>query len=234
LGQGIALGLAEAGADVVVLDHETPTETLAQIETLGRRSASVVRDLSGVRAADAAATLEEAIHALGRLDILVNNAGIIRRAPCLEFSEADWQSVIDLNLSAVFYLSQAAARHFVASGQGGKILLMASMLSFQGGRLVPSYAAAKSGIAGLTRSLAAEWASHGINVNALAPGYMATEFTQALREDPQRAQAILSRIPAGRWGTPDDLKGAAVFLASPASNYIHGAILPVDGGWLTT
>lgn len=234
LGQGIALGLAEAGADVVLLDREAPVETLTQMEALGRRAVAMVRDLSELRAADAATIIDEAAHALGHLDIVVNNAGIIRRASSLEFSEADWQDVIDLNLSAVFYLSQAAARYFVAAGQGGKIILMASMLSFQGGRFVPSYAAAKSGILGLVRALAAEWASYGINVNALAPGYMATDFTQALRDDPQRATSILSRIPAGRWGTPDDLKGAAVFLASNASDYVHGVALPVDGGWLTT
>ncbi len=234
LGQGIALGLAEAGADIVVLDRESPQETCSQIAALGRCAGEIVRDLSGIHAAEASEILDETIRAHGRLDIVVNNAGIIRRAPSLTFSEADWQNVLDLNLSAVFYLSQAASQHFVTTGKPGKIILMASMLSFQGGRLVPSYAAAKSGIVGLTRALAAEWATYGINVNALAPGYMATDFTQALRDDPERAATILSRIPAGRWGTPDDLKGAAVFLASSASDYINGVTLPVDGGWLTT
>ena len=234
LGKGIALGLAEAGADIVVLDREPPEETVAQIEATGRRGIPLVRDLSEARTAECAEIIAGAVSALGRLDIVVNNAGIIRRAASLEFTEQDWQEVIDLNLSSVFYLSQAAARYFVEAGRAGKIILMASMLSFQGGRLVPSYAAAKSGIVGLTRAFAAEFAPYGINVNAIAPGYMATDFTQALRADPERAANIISRIPAGRWGTPDDLKGAAVFLASTASDYIHGAILPVDGGWLTT
>jgi 2-deoxy-D-gluconate 3-dehydrogenase len=176
--------------------------------------------------------VEECVAGLGRLDILVNNAGIIRRAPALEFSQEDWEAVLGINLSAAFYLSQAAARHFIGAGQGGKIINVASMLSFQGGILVPAYTAAKSGLAGLTRALANEWASHGINVNAIAPGYMATEVTAAIRADPTRAQAMLSRIPAGRWGAPSDLKGAVVFLASDASAYVHGAIIPVDGGWL--
>ena len=166
------------------------------------------------------------------LDILVNNAGIIRRAPALEFSETDWDDVLQINLRAVFFLSQAAARLMKQQG-GGKIINVASMLSFQGGILVPSYTAAKSGVAGLTRALANEWAKHGINVNAIAPGYMATDNTAPLRADPDRSKTILERIPAGRWGTPNDIKGAAVFLASAASDYMNGAVIPVDGGWLT-
>jgi 2-deoxy-D-gluconate 3-dehydrogenase len=169
---------------------------------------------------------------LGRLDILVNNAGIIRRAPALDFSETDWDDVLQINLKAMFFLSQAAARVMVKQG-GGKIINTASMLSFQGGVIVPSYTAAKSGVAGVTRALANEWAKHHINVNAIAPGYMATDNTTALRADPQRAASILDRIPAGRWGTPEDLQGIAVLLASPAADYMNGAIIPVDGGWLT-
>jgi len=172
------------------------------------------------------------VEALGRLDILVNNAGIIRRAPALEFSEADWDDVLQINLRAAFFLSQAAGKVMVAQGHG-KIINVASMLSFQGGIIVPSYTAAKSGIAGITRALANEWAGKGVNVNAIAPGYMATDNTAALRANPERGPAILARIPAGRWGEPADLRGAAVFLASSASDYVHGAILPVDGGWLT-
>jgi 2-deoxy-D-gluconate 3-dehydrogenase len=169
---------------------------------------------------------------MGRLDILVNNAGTIRRAPALEFSEADWDDVLQINLKAAFFLSQAAGREMVKH-KSGKIINIASMLSFQGGVIVPSYTASKSGIAGITRALANEWAKFGINVNAIAPGYMATENTAPLRANPDRAPAILERIPAGRWGVPEDLKGTVVFLASAASNYLNGAIIPVDGGWLT-
>ena len=176
--------------------------------------------------------VDQIVMDLGRLDILVNNAGIIRRAPALDFREEDWDDVLQINLKAAFFLSQAAARVMVPQGHG-KIINIASMLSFQGGIFVPSYTAAKSGIAGITRALANEWAKYGLNVNAIAPGYMATDNTAALRADTNRASAILERIPAGRWGMPDDLKGAVVFLASPASDYMHGAILPVDGGWLT-
>jgi 2-deoxy-D-gluconate 3-dehydrogenase len=168
---------------------------------------------------------------MGRLDILVNNAGIIRRAPALEFSEKDWDDVLQINLKATFFLSQAAAKVMVKQGSG-RIINVASMLSFQGGIIVPSYTAAKSAVAGVTRALANEWAKHNINVNAIAPGYMATDNTAPLRADPVRSQAILDRIPAGRWGTPDDLKGIVVFLASAASDYMTGAIVPVDGGWL--
>jgi 2-dehydro-3-deoxy-D-gluconate 5-dehydrogenase len=232
LGQGIALGLAEAGADIVALDRAALDETREQIAALGRRCHPLARDLAGTTPETARAIVAECIATLGRLDILVNNAGIIRRAPALEFSPDDWDAVLSINLSAAFYLSQAAARHFIAAGQGGKIINMASMLSFQGGTFVPAYTAAKSGLAGLTRALANEWAAQGVNVNAIAPGYMATEVTAGIRADPARERAVLGRIPAGRWGEPADLQGAVVFLASDAAAYLHGAIVPVDGGWL--
>ena len=233
LGQGIALGLAEAGADVVALDVLDPDATVERIQGLGRRASPLTRDLLGLSESSAGGIIDDAVAAFGRLDILVNNAGIIRRAPAMEFPQADWDAVLSINLSASFLLSQAFARRALAAGQGGKIINMASLLSFQGGTTVPAYAAAKSGIAGMTRALANEWAQHGINVNALAPGYFATELTSALRADPARAEPMLSRIPAGRWGDPTDLQGAAVFLASDAAAYVHGIILPVDGGWLS-
>jgi 2-deoxy-D-gluconate 3-dehydrogenase len=229
LGQGIAIALAEAGADIVAVGRSPATETGARVEALGRRFLDVRADLSSTEpvreAVDAAVTLN------GRLDIVVNNAGIIRRADSLDVEEADWDAVVDTNLKSVFFLSQAAARHMAAHG-GGKIVNIASLLSFQGGIRVPAYAASKSAVAGLTRALANEWAAHGINVNAIAPGYFDTNNTAALRADPVREPAILARIPAGRWGQPQDLAGAAVFLASRASDYVHGIVLPVDGGWL--
>jgi 2-dehydro-3-deoxy-D-gluconate 5-dehydrogenase len=232
LGAALAVGLAEAGADIVTLDLLPCETTRAHIQALGREVHTLQCDLSGLTPDRAQEIVQTCVTALGRFDILVNNAGILRRAPALDTPQEDWQAVLDLNLSAVFTLSQAAARHFTANDSPGKIIQIASMLSFQGGLFVPAYAAAKSGIAGLTRALANEWAGLGINVNAIAPGYMATEVTAELRADPVRNQAILNRIPAGRWGEPDDLKGAVVFLASEASRYVHGAILPVDGGWL--
>jgi 2-deoxy-D-gluconate 3-dehydrogenase len=228
----MALGLAEAGADVAGLDR-TPDcgETCEQVEALGRRFLNLSVDLRSASPHELQRTVAQVVEQLGRLDILVNNAGIIRRAPALEFSEQDWDDVLTINLRALFFLSQAAAR--VMRGQGGgKIISVASALSFQGGILVPSYTSAKSAVAGLTRALANEWASLGINVNAIAPGYMATDNTAPLRADPVRSAAILGRIPAGRWGDPADLKGAVVYLASDAARYVHGAILPVDGGWL--
>ncbi len=232
LGQALALGLAEAGADVAVLDRRPPDETCRAVAALGRHGHGITHDLREATPNTSRALIAGCVETLGRLDILVNNAGIIRRAPALDFSQDDWEAVLDINLSSAFYLSQAAARHFVAAGSGGKIINVASMLSFQGGILVPSYTAAKSGIAGLTRALANEWAGLGINVNAVAPGYMATEVTAAIRADPARSAAMLARIPAGRWGEPADLKGAVVFLASDAARYLHGSIVPVDGGWL--
>jgi 2-deoxy-D-gluconate 3-dehydrogenase len=229
LGQGIAVALAEAGADIVAAGRSPADATGAHVRALGRRFLDVRADLSStgpVRDVVAAA-----IQLNGRLDIVVNNAGIIRRADSLDVDEADWDAVIDTNLKSVFFLSQAAARHMAAHG-GGKIVNIASLLSFQGGIRVPAYAASKSAVAGLTRALANEWAAQGINVNAIAPGYFDTNNTAALRADPVREPAILARIPAGRWGEPRDLAGAAVFLASRASDYVHGIVLPVDGGWL--
>ena len=229
LGRAIAEALAAAGADIALVGRTDPAETLASIDALGRRAAWVKADL-GSRP-DYAGIVAQVIGKLGGLHVLVNNAGIIRRANAIDFTEADWDAVLDVNLKSVFFLSQAAARHMIPAG-GGKIINIASMLSFQGGIRVPSYTASKSGIAGLTRLLANEWASQGINVNAIAPGYFATNNTAALQADPRRNSEILARIPASRWGEPRDLGGAAVFLASAASNYVHGIILPVDGGWL--
>ena len=230
LGQGMAIALAQAGADIVGVNRSDASATRAAVEAAGRRHVDVAADLS--KTASIPAIIEAALKAFGRIDILVNNAGIIRRADALDFTEHDWDDVIDTNLKSVFFLSQAVARQFVAQGSGGKIVNIASMLSFQGGIRVPSYTASKSGLLGLTRLLACEWAKHRINVNAIAPGYMETNNTTALRADPDRNQAILARIPAERWGEPADLAGAIVFLCSPASDYVHGHALAVDGGWL--
>jgi 2-dehydro-3-deoxy-D-gluconate 5-dehydrogenase len=232
LGQGIALGLAEAGADVAALDIVSVDETGEMVRNEGRRFHAMNVDLLESDAQLAADVVEECASSLGRLDILINNAGIIRRAPALEFGEEDWEAVIKINLSAAFYLSQAAAKHFVEEDRGGKIINTASVLSYEGGIVVPSYSVSKAGIANLTRALANEWAPLGINVNAIAPSYFTTELTSALREDVERSEALLARLPAGRFGEPEDLKGAAVFLASDAADYVHGTILPVDGGWL--
>ena len=229
LGQGIALALAKAGADIAVVSRQSAAETAAQVRELGRRCVEIRADLVSIEPIPR--IVEEALSALGRLDILVNNAGTIRRADAVDFSEQDWDDVIDVNLKSAFFLCQAAGRHFIAHG-GGKIINIASMLSFQGGIRVPSYTASKSGIAGITRLLANEWGAKGINVNAIAPGYMVTDNTAPLRADAERSKAILDRIPAGRWGDASDLGGAAVFLASRASDYVNGAIIPVDGGWL--
>ena len=228
----MAVGLAEAGAEIAGLDIISREETQAQVEALGRRFLSVECNLRETGVAQLNEVVDQVVREMGRLDILVNNAGIIRRAPALEFSEQDWDDVLQINLKALFFLSQAAARVMAEQGSG-KIINIASMLSFQGGILVPSYTAAKSGVAGITRALANELAAQGINVNAIAPGYMATDNTAPLRADPVRSEAILGRIPVGRWGEPEDLKGVVVFLASPASDYIYGVIVPVDGGWLT-
>jgi 2-deoxy-D-gluconate 3-dehydrogenase len=231
LGQAMAIGLAEAGANIVGLDLTGCEDTCSQIEALGKEYHSILCDLKVTSTTQLGAIVEEVVEAMGRLDILVNNAGIIRRAPSLEFSEHDWDDVIQINLKALFFLSQAAARHMVARGSG-KIINIASLLSFQGGILIPSYTASKSGVAGLTRLMANEWASRGINVNAIAPGYMATDNTAPLRADPERAPKILERIPIGNWGKPEDMKGIVVFLASEASSYLNGAVIPIDGGWL--
>lgn len=230
LGQGMAVALAEAGCDVVGVNRKIPHETAEKINALGRRFMAIQADLSQQDALTSIVT--QSVSAFGRIDILVNNAGTIRRQDALDFSEKDWDDVMNLNLKSVFFLSQAVARQFLAQGNGGKIINIASMLSFQGGIRVPSYTASKSGVLGITRLHANEWAAKGINVNAIAPGYMATNNTQQLRADSERNQEIIDRIPAGRWGTPNDLKGPVVFLASSASDYIHGYTLAVDGGWL--
>ena len=229
IGQGIAVALAEAGADVALVGRSAADETAELVRRAGRRAALVPADLSTI------VPVQDVVHRtvteLGGLDILVNNAGIIRRADAVDFSEEDWDAVIDNNLKNLFFLCQAAGRHMIGQGRG-KIINIASMLSFQGGIRVPSYTASKSGVAGLTKLLACEWAARGINVNAIAPGYIATNNTAALQADENRNRQILERIPAGRWGEPSDLAGAAVFLASPASDYVNGHILAVDGGWL--
>jgi 2-deoxy-D-gluconate 3-dehydrogenase len=231
LGQAMALGLAEAGADIAGLDVLETDETQAQVEALGRRYLPVTANLLEASPDDLKAVVAGIVASLGRLDILLNNAGIIRRAPIFEFSEAYWDDVLQINLKALFFLSQAASRQMAEQG-GGKIINIASMLSFQGGILVPSYTAAKSAVAGVTKALANELAPKNINVNAIAPGYMATDNTAPLRADEKRYASILERIPIGRWGDPADLKGIAVFLASAGSDYMQGAVVPVDGGWL--
>lgn len=231
LGAAISVALAEAGADVVCHGNtRSPDATCAEIRKLGRAAHSLTGDLS--RRETPRAIFEKALEAFGRVDILVNNAGTIARAPAVEFSEEDWTKVIEVNLSSVFRLSQLAGRHMIERGARGRIINIASLLSFQGGITVPAYAAAKGGVAQLTKALANEWASKGVNVNAIAPGYMRTDNTKALRADETRNRQILERIPAGRWGEPRDLAGAAVFLASDASDYIHGHVLVVDGGWM--
>ncbi|MGL4035465.1 2-dehydro-3-deoxy-D-gluconate 5-dehydrogenase KduD [Kosakonia cowanii] len=230
LGQGMAIGLAEAGCDIVGVNRKIPHETAKRVEALGRRFHATQADLRDQQ--QLTSIVDEAVNQMGHLDILINNAGTIRRCDAIDFSEKDWDEVMDLNLKSLFFLSQAVARQFIAQGSGGKIINIASMLSYQGGIRVPSYTASKSGVMGLTRLLANEWAKHNINVNAIAPGYMATNNTQQLREDAARNQEILDRIPAARWGTPEDLQGAAVFLASSAADYINGYTLAVDGGWL--
>ncbi|RIX52690.1 2-dehydro-3-deoxy-D-gluconate 5-dehydrogenase KduD [Paenibacillus nanensis] len=230
LGEAVAIGLAEAGADVALVTNRTPADkTAARIEAIGRKAITIQADVSD--RTQLPAIVEKTLEGLGRLDILVNNAGIIRRTPAAEHSYEDWQAVIDVNLNSVYVLSQLAGKHMIEQGSG-KIINIASMLSFQGGINVPGYTASKHAVAGLTKALANEWASKGLQVNAIAPGYMSTDNTEALREDPVRSVQILQRIPAGRWGTSEDLIGPAVFLASAASDYMNGHILAVDGGWL--
>lgn len=230
LGEGMAYGLAEAGADIVGIYNKNLPANKEKIEAMGRRFLGIPADLSSV--APVHDIINKTVETFGRLDILVNNAGIIRRNKSIDFTEEDWDDVMNVNLKTLFFLSQAAARQFIRQETGGKIINIASMLSFQGGILVPSYTASKSGVMGLTRLLACEWAPHNINVNAIAPGYMATRNTQSIQDDPVRNKQILERIPAGRWGSPDDMQGTVVFLASEASRYIHGYTLAVDGGWL--
>lgn len=229
IGQAIALALAEAGADIAAVGRTPAEDTVAKARALGRRAEIISADLSTIE--PVGRVIEETVAKLGGLHILVNNAGIIRRADAVDFTEEDWDAVIDTNLKSVFFVCQAAGRHMIANG-GGKIINIASMLTFQGGIRVPSYTASKSGIGGLTKLLANEWAAKGINVNAIAPGYIATNNTAALQADEVRNKSILDRIPAGRWGDPSDLGGAAVFLASRAADYVQGHILAVDGGWL--
>ena len=234
IGQGIALALAGAGADIAAVGRSEASETADKVRALGRRCELVSADLSSI--APVEGVVETVVSRLGRLDILVNNAGIIRRADALEFSEDDWDAVMDTNLKVLFFLCQAAARHMTGwstqDGQRGKIINIASMLTFQGGIRVPSYTASKSGVGGLTKLLANEWAAKGINVKAIAPGYIATNNTAALQADETRNRQILERIPEARWGDPEDIGGAAVFLASKAADYVQGHILAVDGGWL--
>ncbi|AOF94121.1 2-dehydro-3-deoxy-D-gluconate 5-dehydrogenase KduD [Sinorhizobium sp. RAC02] len=230
IGQAIAVGLARAGADIVGVGRSAMTETAAEVRASGRRFVALTADLA--KPGIAGKVLAEALEAGAMPDILVNNAGIIRRADALEFTEEDWDAVLDTNLKSVFFLCQAFAKAAIAAERKAKIINIASLLSFQGGIRVPSYTAAKSGLAGLTKLMANEWAAKGINVNAIAPGYVETNNTVALRADAERDADILKRIPAGRWARADDMAGAAVFLAAPASDYVHGTILPVDGGWL--
>lgn len=230
LGQGMAVALAEAGADLALVGRSAPEETVDMVIKAGRKAHVIMADLGSLEPVDR--IVSETNEALGSLDILVNNAGIIKRNDSIDFTEADWDAVMDINLKSLFFLSQACAKSMISAGKGGKIINIASMLSYQGGIRVPSYTASKSGVMGLTRILANEWAAHGINVNAIAPGYFATNNTAALQSDEKRNSEILGRIPAGRWGNPSDIGGAAVFLSSSASDYVQGITLPVDGGWL--
>ncbi len=229
LGQGIALALASAGADIAAAGIVPATETGEKVVAMGRKFLNIDANLMSIEPVDR--IVAETIAGLGGLDILVNNAGLIRRADAVDFSEKDWDDVMNVNIKGAFFMAQAAGKHMIAQGHG-KIINIASMLSFQGGIRVPSYTASKSGIAGITRLLANEWASKGINTNAIAPGYMATDNTAQIRADEVREKAILERIPANKWGVPADLGGTAIFLAAAASDYVNGAIIPVDGGWL--
>jgi 2-dehydro-3-deoxy-D-gluconate 5-dehydrogenase len=230
LGQGMAVGLAQAGCDIVGINIVEPVDTIAKVEALGRKFLSLKADVSKVD--ELPKLIDQAVSHFGHVDILVNNAGIIRREDSINFSEKDWDDVMNINIKSVFFMSQTVAKQFIAQGNGGKIINIASMLSYQGGIRVPSYTASKSGVMGITRLMANEWANNGINVNAIAPGYMATNNTAALRADDDRSSEILGRIPANRWGTPEDLMGPVVFLASKASDYINGYTIAVDGGWL--
>jgi 2-dehydro-3-deoxy-D-gluconate 5-dehydrogenase len=230
LGQGIAIALAGAGADIVAVGRSSAAETERQVQAAGRKFHALSADLG--QSAEAHAIVARALKLAGRIDILVNNAGVIRRNDALTFTEEEWDSALNVNLKTPFFLAQACAQSMLKEDRRGKIINIASMLSFQGGIRTASYTASKSGLAGITRLLANEWAPRGINVNAIAPGYFETNNTTALRADEGRNRDILARIPAGRWGSPADLGGAAIFLASDASDYVHGTILPVDGGWL--
>ena len=230
IGQGIALALADAGTDIASVARRPSDDTVGKVLAKGRKAISIQADLMSME--PIGRIIEEAEKGLGPIDILINNAGIIRRNDAVDFTEQDWDDVMNVNLKSVFFLSQAVVKTMIAGKRGGKIVNTASMLSYQGGIRVPSYTASKSGVAGLTKLMANEWAKHGINANAIAPGYFATDNTQALQDDPVRSKEILGRIPAGRWGDPSDIGGAAVFLSSAASDYVQGITLPVDGGWL--
>jgi 2-deoxy-D-gluconate 3-dehydrogenase len=229
LGKGMTLGLAGAGADILLVDYVSSEETLKEVKALGRKAEQIIIDLTQKDAIQT--VVSKALENFSKIDILINNAGIIRRTPAIDFSEKDWDDVMYLNSRVVFFLSQAAAKDMMKR-KYGKIINIASLLSFQGGIIVPSYSASKGAVVQITKALANEWAKYGLNINAIAPGYMATNNTKALREDPVRSKSILDRIPAERWGTPADLQGVAVFLASKASDYINGHVLVVDGGWL--
>jgi 2-deoxy-D-gluconate 3-dehydrogenase len=231
LGQGMVLGLAGAGADIVGVDYVEMSETKSRVEAVGRKFLGMQANLMSIEPLQG--IIDQAVGVFGKVDILVNNAGIIRRMDSIEFSEKDWDDVLNINLKTVFFFSQAAARQYIKQGTGGKIINVASMLSFQGGIRVPSYTASKTGVMGITRLMANEWAKYGINSNAIAPGYMATNNTAPIRADEEREKAILDRIPAERWGTPQDLAGPVVFLASGAASYVNGYTLAVDGGWLS-
>lgn len=230
LGQGICVGMAEAGANIVGVDYVEAPETAKLVEDAGRGFLGIKANLLTTEPIQG--IVDQAVEKFGAVDILVNNAGIIRREDSISFSEKDWDDVMNINIKTVFFFCQAVAKQFLKQKSAGKIVNIASMLSFQGGIRVPSYTASKSGVMGLTRLLACEWAKDNINVNAIAPGYMATNNTEALRADPKRSAEILGRIPADRWGLPSDVAGPAVFLASPASDYVNGYTLAVDGGWL--
>lgn len=236
IGKALALALADAGAEIAILYNQNFQETGAAVAARGRRFLPIQLDLLQATPAELVSVVQQVVDAFGRLDILVNNAGIIRRANALDYAAEDWRATLQVNLDGLFFLTQAAARTMLKQplehGFRGKVINVASVLSFQGGIRVPAYTAAKHGLVGLTQALANEWAATGINVNAIAPGYIETDNTEALRNDPVRSKAILERIPAGRWGEPEDLAGAALFLASAASNYVHGTTLVVDGGWL--
>lgn len=230
IGQAIAIGLAEAGADIVCVARRNCAETIREIEKTGRKAIQISADLTELTSIET--IVKAALQQFGKIDILVNDAGTIRREDALEFSEKNWDDVMNLNLKTLFFLSQRVAKEFVAQKSKGKIINIASMLSYQGGIRVVSYTASKSGVMGITKTMANEWAKMGINVNSIAPGYVCTDNTEALQKDEKRFKEILDRIPAGRWAAPEDLKGTAVFLASDASDYIHGCTIPVDGGWL--
>ena len=231
LGQGMAIALAEAGANIVGVARREMTETEALVKEKGAEFLPVIADLLTLEPIER--IIKEAVERFGQIDILVNNAGIIRREDAVDFTVEDWDDVLNTNLKTLYFLSQAAAKQFIAQGHGGKIINVASMLSYQGGIRVPAYTASKHGVMGVTKSMANEWAKYGINVNAIAPGYMVTNNTEKLRNDPQRSNEILGRIPAGRWGMPADMGGTAVYLASAASDYVHGFTVAVDGGWLS-